>query len=207
MIPRVIHRIWIAGSPPAPPVMIRNGRLWRDLNPGWEVRTWSGPEELRLRNECLYKRAPRADGFRFRADLLRLEILEQVGGLYVDMDVEPLRPVEELLEGEGAVAAWSPNRWKGERVLSNAFMAAEPGHPWIARCVFKMRLSVRTYAGQFLAMVTGPHHVNRCLRPEDGVKVYESRVIYPRTHRELQDAFTFHTWENRQALRRERLPA
>lgn len=208
-IPRVIHRIWIKGSPPASPEAIRNGELWKALNPGWEVRTWSGPEGFRMDNACLYRRAPANDSFRYRADLLRLEILARFGGLYVDMDVEPLKPIEPLLDGAGsALAAWSPNLWKGQRVLSNAIMASVPGHAWVVRCVKMMRVSLQQYHGQFLAMVTGPHHVNRCLRnPGDGVTVLDSSAVYPMNGHEMAEAYTFHSWANRARLVREEVEA
>lgn len=208
-IPKIIHRIWEAkDSPPPTPKMVRNGALWAQMNPGWEVKLWEkGPESFAMVNECLYrKEAPSGhNGFRFRADLLRLEILYHYGGLYVDMDTEPLRPLGDLLDGKSAVAAFSPNRWKGERVISNAIMAAEPGHPWIVRCIQTMKISIQTYRGRFLAMVTGPHHVNRCLRPKDGVHIFEPSVLYPMTLAELAGAYTLHAWETRTKLTREKM--
>ena len=207
MIPRLIHRIWIEGSPPASPEMVRHGVRWEELNPGWTVRTWGGPDGFTMTNACLYRRAPWTDGLRYRSDLLRLEILLRFGGLYVDMDVEPLRPIEGLMEGSEAVAAWSPNLWKGKRVLSNAFLAAVPGHPWIQRCVDKMRMSIQTYTGQFTAMVTGPHHVNRCLQKGDHVTILEPPVVYPTRAEELPTAYTFHSWANRAKLKRREVAA
>jgi mannosyltransferase OCH1-like enzyme len=203
-IPRIIHRIWIEGSPPMPSAFVANGVRWAALNPGWTVRHWAGPD-FRMRNACLYRRAPANDALRYRSDLLRLEILAREGGVYVDADMEPLRPLDELLTGHAAVAAYSPNQWKGERVLSNAFLAAVPGHPWILRCVEKMPLSIQAHRGQFLAMVTGPHHVNRCLRPGDDVHLLEPATLYPTTAAELACAYAFHAWANRARLKREAL--
>ncbi len=209
MIPKIIHRIWeTEGSPPPTPKMIRNGVLWAQMNPEWEVKLWTnGPEGFWMANECLYRNAapPGHDGFRFRADLLRLEILYHSGGLYVDMDTEPLRPIGDLLEGKSAVAAYSPNRWKGKRIVTNAIMAAEPGHPWIKRCIDKMKMSIQTHRGRFLAMVTGPHHINRCLAPEDDVHLLETSLLYPMTLAELSGAYTLHSWETRTKLRREKM--
>jgi mannosyltransferase OCH1-like enzyme len=206
MIPRIIHRIWITGSPPASADMVRNGALWRELNPGWEVLTWAGPTGMRMKNACLYRRPPAADAHRYRADLLRLELLAVYGGVYADMDITPLRPLADLLPaGATAAAAYSPNLWKGQRVLSNAFMAAVPGHSWIARCVARMSVSVQMFRGQFLAMVTGPHHVNRCLQATDDVTILDTSKVYPTTRAEHSTAAMFHTWEHRAKLREEQL--
>ena len=208
-IPKIIHRIWETKDSPLPTSqMMRNGKLWGEMNPDWDVRLWqNGAEDFLMANECLYrKEAPSGhNGFRFRADLLRLEILHNLGGFYVDMDVEPLKPLGALLNGKSAVAAYSPNRWKGKRIISNAIIGAEPNHPWIIRCIGKMRMSIQTYRGNFLAMVTGPHHVNRCLLPKDDVHIFEPSVLYPTTLAELSEAYTLHTWETRTKLTREKM--
>jgi len=203
-IPKIIHRIWIQGSPSMPAAFTRNGLRWVQLNPEWQLRHWTLPD-FQLANAGLYRHPIASDPHRCRADVLRLEILLRYGGLYVDMDIEPLRPIDELLQGHEAVAAWSPNRWKGERILSNAFLAAVPEHPWIVRCVEKMAVSVELYRGQFLAMVTGPHHVHRCLEPTDQVHLLEPAAVYPTSIAELADAYAFHAWANRAKLTREAL--
>jgi len=203
---RTIHRIWIEGSPVMPDEFVKNGELWRELNPDWNVLTWSKPS-FTIMNECIYKKAlayaPKNDVLRFKADLLRLEILYQFGGLYVDVDIEPLRPIGKLLDSHKAAAAYSPNLWKGNRVLSNAFMWAQPKHTWIRRCIIKMHISVQAYRGTFLAMMTGPHHVNRCLKPSDMVGILPTSTIYPTTVDKLGSALCFHSWANKAKMQKE----
>lgn len=206
MIPKIIHRIWIKGSPPVPEWMVENGEKWKKLNPGWRMMLWDGPKGFRMKNCHLYRNRMQPDMFRFRSDLLRLEVLELWGGVYVDMDMEPLRPIEELIRGKSAVVGYSPDRWQGQRVVSNAFIAAVPRHPWIRSCVDRMRISVKVYAGQFTAMVSGPHHLNRCLKPEHQVHILDPSILYPVHQEELHSAFAFHSWENRKQLRKESLP-
>jgi mannosyltransferase OCH1-like enzyme len=204
--PRLLHRIWIEGSPPMPVPFIESGQAWADMNPGWTVRLWGGPD-FPMRNACLYRRAPAGDAFRYRSDLLRLEILLRHGGVYVDADMQPLRPLDELLDGapNTAFAAHSPDRWKGQRIISNAFLATVPNHPWMLRCVRKMPISVQAFRGTFTAMMTGPHHVNRCLEPGDDVRVLEPSTVYPTTKAEAESAFAFHAWATRKNLQLEAL--
>lgn len=199
-IPRTIHRIWIAGSPPMPADMVENGARWAELNPAWTVKLWGGPD-FRMRNACLYRNAPAHDALRYRSDLLRLEVLLREGGVYVDADIRPLRPLDELVDGHEAVAAYSPDRWNGKAIVSNAFLGAAPGHPWLERCVRKMSISAHAFRGQPIAMMTGPHHVNRCLERTDEVTLIDTASVYPTTEAALEHAFAFHAWENRKALR------
>lgn len=195
-IPRLIHRVWVSGSPAMPDGFIANGEAWARLHPGWTVRTWTGPEGFTMRNAAIYDAGPPNDLMRYRADLLRLEVLLIHGGLYVDMDVTPLRCVEPLLHGRAAFAAFSPNTWRGQHVISNAIMAAVPGHAWIARCVDTMPDSVLQHRGSFLAMMTGPHHVNRSLRSWDDVHIAGPEAVYPTTPAGTANAYTHHAWAN-----------
>jgi len=189
-----------------PQDFVKNGEAWKKLNPTWEVITWTEPTFV-IVNECLYKRPPRhlgpVDQLRYRSDLLRLEILHQYGGLYVDTDIEPLRPIESLVAGHDALVAFSPNKWKGHSVATNALMWAVPRHDWIKRCIIKMPMSIRMFPNAFLARITGPHHINRCLT--DDVHVLPAETVFPTTLAQLGSAYTFHSWANRTGLTKEAL--
>jgi len=68
-----------------------------------------------------------------RADIARCLILHRYGGVYADLDVEALRPIDPLIEGRACVLTLEPAlhaAWSGEsHLVSNAFMAAAPRHP------------------------------------------------------------------------------
>jgi len=66
-----------------------------------------------------------------RAGLIRLEALYLLGGVYVDSDVEPYRPLDSLL-GLPAFAAW-----EDAKVVPDAVLGAEPVHPAIGECLVK----------------------------------------------------------------------
>lgn len=126
MIPRVLHHIWI-GSP-MPSHLARCVESWRTLHPGWQHQMWSDDDLGWLTNRCLYDQAPSlvpADAVgQLRADIARYEILLAHGGLYVDADTEPLRPVDPALAGHDAWAAAEDRHWVG-----NTYLACTPGHP------------------------------------------------------------------------------
>jgi hypothetical protein len=101
-IPRVLHQIWYQGAGLIPPRYraFRDG--WRAAHPGWEHRLWD-------RDACralLVERHPEflatweAYPLRIqRIDSIRYFILSAHGGVYLDMDMECLRPLDPLLEG------------------------------------------------------------------------------------------------------------
>ncbi len=87
-IPRIIHQIWL-GSP-LPDRYKKWQATWQNW-PGWEYKLWTDKDvkELQLVNREFFEAAKT---YGQKADLLRIELLNQFGGLYVDMDFECLNP-------------------------------------------------------------------------------------------------------------------
>jgi inositol phosphorylceramide mannosyltransferase catalytic subunit len=85
-IPRIIHQIWI-GSP-LPAKYKKWQKTWQSWS-GWEYKLWTNKEveKLQLVNRDLFEAATT---YGQKADILRIELLKQFGGLYVDMDFECL---------------------------------------------------------------------------------------------------------------------
>lgn len=211
MIPRVVHRIWL--DDPMPALFADYGQRWQALHPGWEIRDWRDSAELPpLRNQALFDAArdlvPR-DWKRFQADLLRLELLDQAGGVYADCDVEPLRPFDDLL-GHQVLVAYSPNRGRdGQRLLTQAVLGAEPGHPFIDACITGMPEAVRRYGDRPLAQMIGPHHITRVWQASPhGVQPLPEQTFYPQSvadrdagrPADLDGAYCWHRWNS--SLRR-----
>lgn len=185
MIPQILHRVWL--DDPLPEAFADYGMRWRELHPGWEIREWRDSAELpSLRNRSLFDRArelyprPAWEWRRFEADLLRLELLEQYGGVYVDADVEPLANVASLLDGRICLVGRSPQSSGGVHAITNAVMAAVPGHPWIAALVDGVTEAVRKYGHRPLAQCVGPWHLNRTYEAGrwSDVTVLEPEVLY-----------------------------
>src|SRR6478609_278800 len=57
---------------------------------------WLGKKEIQG------KFRERADKMAAKSDILRYELVWRYGGIYVDSDMEPLRPIGELLNGVNA---------------------------------------------------------------------------------------------------------
>jgi hypothetical protein len=95
MIPRVIHYCWFGGRslPPAAEACIDS---WRKVCPGYELRRWS--EEQFDVSQCAFARqAFERSEWAFLSDYARLKIVHDHGGIYLDTDVELVRPLDDLL--------------------------------------------------------------------------------------------------------------
>ncbi len=92
-IPKIIHQIWL-GSP-LPQKYIQLQKSWQEKHPDWEYRLWTDEsvKNFKMQNQALFESAT---NWGEKADILRYEILYQIGGLYVDTDFECVRSFDTL---------------------------------------------------------------------------------------------------------------
>ena len=119
-IPKIFHQIWL-GDHPMHPLMVDWRRRWVDLHPGWRFDFWreghrpeghrpegSAPATLTCDHAEIESSRPellaRACHQAQRANIWRYEIVARFGGVYVDTDIEPIRPLDDLLGGLEAFA-------------------------------------------------------------------------------------------------------
>lgn len=183
MIPRILHRIWF--GPPMPDEFAAYGELWRQVQPEWTHLLWTEGNlgELNLQNHTLYEEAPKRDRWRWRADIVRLEVLWRLGGVYVDTDSEPLKPLDTLLDGVVCFVSRSPNRERGDHGLTNSHLGCTPGHPFFEAAIQALPESVRRFPGRSAAEVTGPRHLERVYQSANwpDVDVFPSGVFAPQS--------------------------
>lgn len=178
---------------------------WRELHPGWEYRLW-GDEDLGwLRNRDLYDEirrwVPPWAWYVTRSDIARYEIILRHGGLYVDCDTEPLRPVDDALRNRTELAATEPHGG----IVGNTYLAAVPDHPALAELVDIVRRRVygaRRHRHNVPAVLTGPRALTPVWRAHD-CYVAPSHEWFPYTYglvhgderpRDFPDAYAVHHW-------------
>ena len=96
MIPKKIHYIWVGGNP-LTPLAEKCIESWKKFCPDYEIKRW---DESNLDiNCCDYVReAYENKKYAFASDVLRLQKLYEYGGIYLDIDVELLKPIDNLLK-------------------------------------------------------------------------------------------------------------
>lgn len=168
MIPRIIHQIWLgeSGGDEPPPHFEENGRTWREQNPGWAYRRWSGADVDALFQEHRPDLLPLYRAYPYwveRADAARYLILSVFGGVYADHDIRCRRPLDEFADADAVLAPTEPFG------ISNDFMMARPGHPILEKALDELPASFarwhRPYIPRHFRIMygTGSLHLTRAL--------------------------------------------
>jgi hypothetical protein len=136
MIPRIVHQAWV-GPAPIP----EREKQWcaemKTMNPTWDVRFY-GNELLAEYAHDPYVRAlqDQQKPLAFVTDRLRMLLLREHGGIWLDPDCQPIRPLDELKARWDSPATFiaafrSPHRpqvalHRGVSLIDNTFLASAP---------------------------------------------------------------------------------
>ncbi|MGA9530564.1 MAG: glycosyltransferase [Candidatus Babeliales bacterium] len=233
-IPRIIHHIWL-GSP-FPSGYEEWYQTWRSFHPQWSTVFWTDREENYDKGavvvysfdelkEQLKQNVPvhivvdirflvlvnqeafdEAVNYGERSDILRFEVLEHIGGLYVDTDFECLRSFDILQKSYECYTGLQPLD-TGCVQLGSALISSIPHHPFIKRCVEtvpanrdKKRIIERT----------GPLFFTYCFvcscidNPRINLIAFPAHYFYPCSYHEVglpknfwlkKHAYAVHHWE------------
>lgn len=91
MIPKIIHYCWF-GNHKKPKLIRKCIASWEKLLPDWEIREWN-EKTYDVTKNAYIKKAYEQKKWAFVVDYARFDILNQFGGVFLDTDVELLRPI------------------------------------------------------------------------------------------------------------------
>lgn len=121
MIPKKIHYCWFGGNP-LPELALKCIESWKKYCPDYEIIEWN--ESNFDLNCCAYvKEAYEAKKWAFVSDYTRLWAMVNFGGVYMDTDVEVIKPIDEYL----VLRAFSG--FESNQSIPTGIMACEKGFP------------------------------------------------------------------------------
>ena len=124
VIPKLIHAIWFSGDP-MPELYLKCLESWRKNAPDYEIKIWN--METYKPDRCLFfEQAIEHKNWAFASDYARADLLYRYGGIYMDLDVEMLRPIDDLLYNDAYMSFESL-----DRIECGSGMGSKPGHPII----------------------------------------------------------------------------
>ncbi len=115
MIKKIIHYVWF-GKKELPEEFKKNLASWKKYCPDYEIMCWN--EDNFDINMCNYtKQTYESKKFAYLSDFVRIWALKNYGGIYLDTDVEILKPIDELLDCEGFIG-FENKYWLGTSVIA-----------------------------------------------------------------------------------------
>ena len=122
MIPKTIHYCWLGGNP-LPDSAKKCIKSWKKFCPDYEIVEWNETNYDFTSNRYM-REALEAKKWGFVPDFARLDIVYRHGGVYLDTDVEIVKPFDDLLSDRGFAGFEDP-----EYVALGLGFGAEAGHP------------------------------------------------------------------------------
>ena len=162
MIPQKLHFMWLPELEQAPENIRGNPAKWAALNPQWKLQVWTYEALCELIGDVYPDLLPiweSLDRPVKQADLGRLLVIHAIGGAYLDMDLVPLSPIDDMLNSgviynsklprtrilpvrpsEDAVDYWTYKTILSKQycamddvgiTIANGSILSEPGVDWI----------------------------------------------------------------------------
>ena len=172
---KIIHQIWI-GPLDSPDYM----HTWKDFNPEYEYILWDNEkvkELFPLINQRLYDLYDNEEinVWNGRANLLRLEILNRFGGIYIDADCECLRKLEGDFLDLDFFGVYANDRVRGD-LVNNCVIGSIANHPILDECIAKLNKSDKIQ--QPSSTWSGPGLITEVLKNYD-VRILPSYYFSP----------------------------
>lgn len=123
-IPKIIHCVWF-GRNPYSNIVKYCMESWKKYCPDYKVIVWN--EDLfDIEQVPWVREAYKAQKWAFISDYIRLYALYNYGGVYIDSDVELLKPIDDLLDNNEAFTGYEDGIW-----IPAAIMASKKHNTWI----------------------------------------------------------------------------
>lgn len=181
-IPKIIHQIYFPGEANLPANYSRYRQTVLNLHPDWKYYFWDEKQCRSFLQENypwfleVYDSYPH---FMQRCDSVRYFFLYHYGGFYIDLDIEFLKPIDDLLEEYELILS----KLVG---FSNAIMGSIPGDPIWSKVIEeldKRKSGIRKKINPFIlagnsensvCYSTGPLLLNDCIVAE---KYHEKSTV------------------------------
>lgn len=121
MIPKIIHYCWF-GRKPIPNTVKCYIDSWRNYLPDFQIVEWS-EDNFDVNASLFSQQAYNLKKFAFVSDFARIWILHRFGGLYLDTDVEILKPFDEFMLNDFFMG------YESETQLGTSVIGSVANHP------------------------------------------------------------------------------
>lgn len=97
-IPKIIHSFWFSGEE-KPELYQRCVDSWKKYAPDYKIIEWN-KDNYDYKKNAFCQKAIELGAWAYASDFARLDVVNEFGGIYLDMDVELLKPLDDLLQNK-----------------------------------------------------------------------------------------------------------
>jgi len=184
MIPKIIHQIWIGSELPErfKPLI----ESWQKNHPNWEYHLWDDEavKEHQFISDKMRELFEKATNYGMKADILRVDLLYQYGGVYVDIDFRSLRPLDPLHHNHFCKFYAACLGQSG--VVANGLIGSIPKHPLLTHLImhFKKIKTPQLLSDDEIQQATGPNALTKTIHhfitfSNHNICIYPTNFFYP----------------------------
>jgi len=179
MIPKIIHHIW-PGDDKFKEKFHDYRIEWMRMHPDWSFMFWRldnlPPRSLKivsnLKNFSLFNHTA-------KSDILRFLILYELGGIYVDTDMQPIYPIDDFLNYNFFCG------WEDELTLCPSIIGSIPNHKILDSVVSNVLKSIKRT--DVIDCNNNPHiytgvkifHDTIMDNQDNDIKLFQPETFYP----------------------------
>lgn len=178
-IPGTIHTFWFSGEA-IPQAYERCRKSWEKFAPDMEVKVWT-LENYKADGCRYFQEAIERGKWAFAADYARADVLRRYGGVYMDMDVEMLGPIEDLLYNDAYMSFESL-----DRIEAGSGIGTKPGNKILDEIC-------KSYESRGFVKADGSLDMSTC--PVQYTKVIEKHGLVKNGGFQMVDDMTIYPFE------------
>jgi len=175
-IPKIIHQIWLGDKYPEK-YHYYTEKLMK-INKGWEYKLWTDADvdSFKLKNIKLFNNISNLGA---KSDIFRYEILERIGGVYIDTDFDSVKSFDDLLYLDFFAGTQDK-----EMIILNSIMASIPNHKYISNIVYRLQKN-ENFNDNIDGVMnnTGPYFINdiffNIINENDNVVIFPRKFFFP----------------------------
>ena len=176
MIPKVIHYCWLGGEQPK--LVKKCIESWKEKCPDYEIRCWN-EDNFDLAINDYVAQAYQHKKFAFVSDFMRMYILYNYGGIYLDTDFEVLKSFDDLLDDKGFTC------FECDEYIGSWIFASEPKNPLFKEFLDYYEDKIFVLANGQLDSTANPKPLTIILREKYGLSLdgtqqrLDNITVYP----------------------------
>jgi mannosyltransferase OCH1-like enzyme len=125
LVPKIIHYCWFGGKD-FPPLALKCMKSWKNYCADYEIWEWN-EHNFDINCNRYVQEAFQKKKWAFVTDYVRLKVLLDYGGIYMDTDVELVKPLDEFL----CLPAFSG--FESDKQIPTGLIGAMPRNRWIGQ--------------------------------------------------------------------------